>query len=629
MPEEPIHVTGSDVAENNPTLEELLRLGFDCFQNNQLLRAEEAARQALQLDPRHPVVLHFLGVVLRRSGNNKEALNCFRQAILEKPDYSEALFNYGNTLRDEGQLRAARSSYEKVISVQPDFVEAYYNLAGVLEDQGHHADALMYLHKVISMAPTFAQAYNNSGVILLGQEKWEEAQSFYEQAIAIQPDFAQAHNNLGVVLGLQKKYDQARASYIQAIKLHPDYPEVYNNLGMLLNAQNKYDEAEAAYIKALELQPSFAEAYYNWGVTLEGLNKREKARDCYQKAIELNPSYAEAHWNLSIFFLQDEDFRHGWLEYEWGLEPGGVRVQERKLPCPLWQGEDLVGKEIFIYAEQGVGDEVLFASCLADLRKCSAAKIFLECDLRLAPVFRRSFPGIHVCGKIRKHSPLHKSGYGVPNEQDLSWMGEDAQLDYGLPIGSLPKHFRNEPSDFPERASFLCADEQCASAIRADYAKRWPGKRLIGISWRSGNQTEGATRSLTLEQLSPILSRSDCQFINLQYGDVADELEAFHASTGINIANDPSIDPLRDLDRFFAQMAALDLVVTIDNSTAHFAGALGLPTRVLLPFVPNWRWPAKRSNSLWYSSPVLCRQDTPDNWDGVVEQVLADFDIET
>ena len=280
----------------------------------------------------------------------------------------------------------------------------------------------------------------------------------------------------------------------------------------------------------------------------------------------------------------------------------------------MWTGDSLQGKKILVYGEQGVGDEVMFASCIPDLIAETPDKILLECDPRLEPLFARSFPDVHVCGKER--------------ELDFSWIHEQGPFDYSLPIGSLPKFFRNRVEDFPERDSFLVPGAELVETWNQRLASLGKGLK-IGISWRGG-QTERVIRnsSIPLPYWVPLLSM-DAFFINLQYGDTAEDVDRMHTEHDIQIHDWEDNDPLQDLDNQAALISALDLVITIDNSTLHMAGAVGTPTWGLLEYVPDWRWPQVFGDSPpLYRSVRLFRQKQLAEWGPVLtdaEQSLKDF----
>ena len=440
-----------------------------------------------------------------------------------------------------------------------------------------------------------------------------KAEEIYSQILAQDPNQPAALHFSGVIAHQANENEMAVELISKALAIKPDYAEAYNNLGTALKELDRLEEAADNYRKAIDLKPDYADAFYNLGSVYEVLYKYDLAIACYHKTLAIQPDYIKAHWNLSDIFLQRGDLKRGWQEYEWGLhlvEARGVGIS-RSWPCAVWQGEPLQGKNIFVYPEQGIGDEILFSGCITDLLSLSPNQIYLECEPRLEPLFARSFPSVRVCGKAKN--------------QDCTWVGEGVDLDYYVPIGSLLKFFRNNQDDFPNRDSFLIPDTEKQASIRADYIHRWPNKTLVGVAWHSGNKKIGSIRSLSLDEMQPILSHADCQFISLQYGNVENELSVLKENLGIDIFFDPEIDALQNMDTFSAQIAALDLVISIDNSTAHVAGSIGVPTWVLLNSHATWRWLSENDTSLWYRSAHVYRQKTLGVWDDVIEQVSKDL----
>ncbi len=494
---------------------------------------------------------------------------------------------------------------------QPMSVDQAINLALQHQSAGDLEKAQSIYQQILKAVPNQPAALHFLGVLAHQVGESNIAVDFISKALAVKPDYAEAHSNLGSALQALERFEEAAVSYRKALSLNSSFVDAQYNLGVSLKELGQLDEAMECYSKTLLLNPRHAQAYNNLGLILADLNREDEAFEYYRKSIAADPDYPEAHNNLSRYYLQRYDFKQGWAEYDWGLKIPNARAQDHNFPCPMWQGESLQGKNIFIYAEQGIGDEVLFASCLSDLIVQSPSRVFLECELRLGPLFARSFPEVEVYGKAR--------------DQDHSWIGQGVELDYYTPIGSLPKYLRNHPDDFPKRDRFLIPEKQLQASIRAHYQQQWPEKRLVGIAWKSVDKGSGSQRSLELEQLLPVLSCAECQFINLQYGDVEGDLAALKAETGMDVYFDSNIDPLTDLDSFAAQIAALDLVISIDNSTVHFSGAVGTPTWILLPFNTNWRWPLVGNDTLWYSSVSLYRQHKFNEWDGVVTQVANEL----
>lgn len=273
----------------------------------------------------------------------------------------------------------------------------------------------------------------------------------------------------------------------------------------------------------------------------------------------------------------------------------------RVYPQPLWSGEKLASGRLLIWGEQGVGDEVMFAGLIPDVIR-AGNRCVMDCDARLKPLFARSFPSVEVFSvqELRNNSP-----------QDIA---------AHLPSGSLPGIFRTTETAFADTASpYLFADPAARDRFRVRYSD---GKKQIGLAWYTSNPKTGRNRSIDLSLFTPLFARPGIRWVSLQYGDHS-ALESQAAAAGAPLLIDRSVNQLADMDVFAAQIAAMDLVVTIDNSTAHLAGALGVPTRVLLPAVPDWRWLEAREDTPWYPSLRLFRQPKPGDWQSVAQTVQS------
>ena len=348
------------------------------------------------------------------------------------------------------------------------------------------------------------------------------------------------------------------------------------------------------------LKPDYATAHYNLGCTLRLLGDPDAALVRYQKALALQPKHAQASFAVALAQLFQGNFAAGWPNFERRWQSIDHNTPMRAYPQPLWNGERLTSGSLLVWGEQGVGDEVMFAGLLPDLIR-TGNHCILDCDARLNPLFARSFPEIDV----------------------VSGNAADHHLEFTahLPSGSLPNLFRTTDAAFAATTSpYLIADSVAREQLRAKYAD---GKRLVGVAWHTRNPKTGKTglsRSIDLSLFAPLFARTDIRWISLQYGD-PDVLEAQAASAGAPILIDRSVDQLSDIDLFAAQVAAMDMVITIDNSTAHIAGALGVPVWVLLPFAPDWRWMETREDSPWYPTMRLFRQTSSGDWQSVMQTV--------
>jgi tetratricopeptide (TPR) repeat protein len=590
------------------TIDQALDLAVEHHNAGRLPEAESIYQQILQADPNQPAALNLLGVIARQVGKNTIAVELITKALTIKPNYAEAQSNLGNAYRDLKKLDEAVASYRAAIAINPNFADAYNNLGLALQGLGKLEEAVASYHKALAIEPNFAAAHNNLGLAQRDLAKLEEAMASYHKALVIQPDFTEAHNNLGNALTERGKLDDAVASYTKALSINPDYVEAHNNLGNALRALGKLDEAVTSYRTALSLKPDFAEAHDHLGVVLKDLGKLDKAVTSFHKALAIKPDYPEAHLNLSIASHLQGKLKEGWEEYEWRLK--SIKSAARIMPIEMWSGSSLQGKSILVYAEQGIGDEIMFASCIPDLLERSPSKLILECAPRLEELFARSFPRVQVHGKAKN--------------MDLSWLGENVQPNYALPLGSLPKFFRNRVEDFPKRDAYLTPHPKLIENWKQRLASLKEGLK-IGISWRGGTEANVIKRaSIPLPEWRSLLSMN-ASFINLQYGDVTKEI----AKLGdLHIHDWDDNNPLEDLDNQAALISCLDLVITIDNATVHMCGAVGTRTWALLEQVPDWRWPEAFGDSTpLYQSVRLYRQKRIMEWGDVMERVAQDLKI--
>ena len=392
----------------------------------------------------------------------------------------------------------------------------------------------------------------------------------------------------------------------KAIKSKPTYATAHNNLGVILHKKGDFERAIASYHQAIEISPGNSEAYNNLGASLHAKGDIEKSVWAYEQAIITNPKFAEGHKNLGMLLLQKGDFEKGWELCEWRWLCKDFPFEHRNFPQPIWDGSYLKGRSIVVWAEQGVGDEIMFTSILTDLLQLEA-EIMVECDLRLVTLFQRSLPNIQFFPR-----------YNLPETQLL-----DTSIDYQIPMGSLGRWLRPDTDSFQQKTNpYLQACPKKTKQLREKYKKLAGDKLLIGISWKSVNQYTGKEKSTSLDDWTPILSLQDCYFINLQYGNVDKEIKEYCADKdNVFMYAEEEIVPLENLDDFAAQTSALDLIISTSNTTVHMAGALGKNIWTLLPYIPDWRWMLNREDTLWYPKMKLFRQHEIGNWPGVFSKV--------
>lgn len=571
-----------------------------------LEQAGESFQKALAIKPDTVEVYVNLGIVLREQGRIDEAEECFKKAVTLKRDYAEAYFHLGILYRSRDNLDGAVTNLLRAVENNPKFAEAYNILGNVLTEQDKLDAAVACYQQALQIKPDYVEAYYNLGNVFTMQEKFHEAVTCYCQVLVQKPDFAEAYCKLGYASLKLERIDEAAKSYQQALAIKPDTVEAYNGLGNVLREGGKPGEALEMYQKALAIKPDFAEVHYNISNAFFDQGRLDEAIESCQKALIIKPDIAEAHWNMALALLNKGNFAQGWRKYEWRFLKRGASPPP--FPSPRWDGSSLKGKTLFVFAEQGIGDEIMFASCLQEVIN-AADLCIVECDKRLVPLFSRSFPKAKVIGRI--------------GTDDFS-STELPPADIKVAVGSLPIFLRPDFASFPQREVYLFADTRKVERWNKQYKSLGEGLK-VGISWRGGKGYVRTIRSTTLDKWKGLLSIPGVHFINLQYGDVTAELQEVKEKLELTIHHWEEADPLKDLDGFAAKISALDMVISVDNSTVHLAGALGVPVWTLLPFACDWRWMQEFEDTPWYPTMCLFRQKKYGDWDEVIGRVVSAF----
>ncbi|NQU60830.1 MAG: tetratricopeptide repeat protein [Rhodospirillales bacterium] len=500
-----------------------------------------------------------------------------------------------------GDLQKAAEVLEDFHRENPDHYGATHGLGVLYASQGDTAAAIPFLERACALNPDAADGHYNLGKAYQTAGRADDALAAYAQALEIDPGEVPSHLGIGEILRQAGDLDGAAWSFNKILEIDPDNDAVLTNLGAMLQMQGRLADAEAAQRKAVAINPANAVAHSNLGNVLHETERFDDAKAAYRRAIELAPDYPQPHHDLGLVLLLQGNLSEGWAEYEWRLQ---AEKRERFFAERRWLGQDLRGETILVWGEQGVGDEVMFASLVPDLI-AAGANVILESDARLVPLYRRSFAEANCIAK--------DAAYG--------------DIDYQVPSGSLAQYLRPDADAFPGGEAYLRPDEAKRDALRAKY-KDSSGNLLVGIAWHSGNERSGPRKSMTLTDWAPLAGISGVTLIDLQYGDWAAERQAFEETTeatGTSILHDAGIDQMADLDAFAAQIAAMDVVISISNTTAHMAGALGVPVWVLLNTSPLSCWMLEGDDSPWYASARLVRQTDPDDWARVIERAAAEL----
>lgn len=478
-------------------------------------------------------------------------------------------------------------------------VQAIASLNRGLECQAHEdlPAAERCFRRAVELDGGLYQAHGSLGTTLMAQGRLAEAAACFRRALAICPNDPVSHYNLGTVFEAEGAWAWAEGSYRTAVENDPGFAEAHNNLGVALHEQGRSVEAIVCYQRALACRPRFADAYNNYGAALQSLGEHGAALGCYERAASIRPDFAWAHVNLAMEAMLLGDVKRGRQEYEWRygipeLSPGcGDR--------PLWDGHALKHETLLVRAEQGAGDTLQFARYLPGAKE-RASHVVMECQRGLRALLQAANPGIEVVERVEG---------GVDSV---------VPCDFVVGLLSLPRVLQAEPDALADAVPYLRADE----GRREIWAARLTGGKAkrVGIVWAgSPTHRNDKNRSCSLADFAALADVPGLSYYSLQKGDAAKQAEA--PPEGLDVVD--LSGELHDFADTAAALACLDLVITVDTSTAHLAGALGTPVWTLLPFSPDWRWMLDRSDSPWYPSMRLFRQPKPGDWQSVFADVAA------
>jgi tetratricopeptide (TPR) repeat protein len=552
--------------------------------------AAAVCRDVLALDPQFAEALHLLGIISAQDGDLFQAVELLNRAATLNKKSSRYLFSLGAAYHSLRDYKKAESALRKSLSLKPDFAEAHYQLGLALEQSGKTKEAENEFRRATALAPAFAPAYVSLAQMMATLGRDEEAEAAYRKLID-QTGHPAACNDFANFLYARKRFAEAEACYRQAIANAPQFSLAYVNLANLLEEIGQPEAAEQAVRAALEHDPANAGAYCDLALYLKCQGKWEEAISCYRQALRLQPDAAEATLGLSMLQLLLGRFEEGWRDYEARL----IRYPQlsRSFSYPMWRGEAIDGKTILVWGERGLGDEIHFVRYIRKLQERGARVIF-ECRSELAAIFENS--GIADVRVTRAAHPRF-----------------DEPIHLQAPLLSLPHLLATGGEAYGADVPYLRADAEKCACWKQKLADEPRVK--VGVVW-SGNpdHARDKQRSLPPEFLESLASLPEAAFYSLQMTGTSALQEAIRSKL-IDVSHE-----LVDFNDTAACISALDMVVSVDTSVAHMAGALGKRVLILLPFDPDWRWGLESSASRWYPSATLLRQARPGDWAGVVAQ---------
>ena len=559
----------------------------------------------LEAHPHHASALHFLGVAAAQKGNRDEALVYLQRSIEAEPTSVQFLNNYGMVLKDCGRLDEAAEHFARVLALDPALPEAHNNLGTVLRRQENFDAAATSFRTAIELRPGYVEAHINLGNTLADLGRHNDAITAHRRAAALNPRSAEVQNNLGNALKDSGALVEAVTALTAAVELDPAFAEAHNNLGVAFYEQGRHADAAGACRTALALNPGFADAHVNLGNALNDQGWFGDAILCHDKALSLCSDFVDAHVNRAFSLLALGRIKEGWREYEHRLR----KREALRMPvaAPAWDGSTLGGTTILVRAEQGIGDEILFASCFPDLM-ARAGHCVIECEPRLGSLFARSFPTATVRGSAR---------------DDRTWLADAPAIDTHVMLASLMHHLRPDIASFPAHDGYLVADPAARARFADRLAALGPGPK-VGISWRSMRGSRFHASYTALDEWRDILRLPGLQFVNLQYDGSGPEVTEVNDRFGVRVHDFADLDLLNDFEGLAALIATLDLVIAPGNTVNALGGALGAPVW-LLDLASNWgsfgtdRYP-------WFPSVTVYRRECGmADWTPVLERVAMDL----
>ncbi len=578
----------------------------DAFAKHQAGRWSEAEaqyRRVLARQDNHARALYLLGSVLAQQGRNSEAVTWLDKALTVQPAQAQALSHRGVALKELGRVREALADYDAALALRPDYPEALNNRAVALQTLERWDDAIADCRAALALRPDYMEALNNLGLACRKAERWEEASAAFNQALELQPGNADAGNNLGLVLLTQRDFAGALGRFDAVLDKDPNCVPALNSRGLALKELGRLDEARACLEQALERQPDYNEVQINLGTCWMAENRMEEALAATDLALARDPEHAGAHWNRALILLTLGDWARGWPEYEWRFQ--SQMVTPPAWDTPRWDGTPLAGRTLLVHAEQGLGDTLQFARCCARISR-DGGQVVLEC-----------VPTLH---------PLMQACQGIDRVVAPALPDEPAPAhDVHIPLMSLPGLLGIAPMEYD--VSYLrapaCSVQKWQAGLKRN-ASDTPQALKVGLIW-AGNpkHKNDHNRSCRLSDWASLAGVPGAVFYSLQKGAPEAEL----ADTSAEWRPIPLGPLLEDFADTAGAMQAMDLILTVDTSPAHLAGALGVPVWTLLPFTPDWRWLLEREDTPWYPTMRLFRQTKPGDWGSVLARVTAELAV--
>jgi Flp pilus assembly protein TadD len=582
-------------------------LGIACRAHGDREASRRAFLRALEIDPAFESARNNLSLLEQEQAQHGDASLAVGAASPETLKVNPSLARV-RALADDGKLSEAIDACERLVQAESDNPNISIELFRLYRDSGDVTTGLDVLAAYLSRCPDDVDVQCELALALIRERQFKAAKPLLQKALSIRPD------DVDLLVGMaETRVEQGR--YADAGELMERAFAVDSGLHMKGRLAASH-LARCNYAMALDLvdemlqeEPRISDSVVGIRVeALTHLGRHDEALPILDDFISRYPNEPERRFPRATIHLLNERFGDGWDDYAFRNLASVKHL--RMVAFPMWKGEALKGKSVLILAEQGLGDQVMFASCLPDVLALDPSRVVVEVVDRIAPTIARSFPACEV----------------VATKQDstLNWVKEVGEIDYFIPMGDLPQYFRRDVAAFPQHTGYLRASPARVDHWRQTLAALGPRPK-IGVSWRGGTeQTRSVLRTMSAHQVGGLAGAAQADWICVQYGSVESDL-GLAAGNGMALHYWP--EAISDLDEFAALISALDLVITVCNTTVHYAGALGRPVWVMAPRVPEWRYGLQFRALPWYPSSVMYRQSSDGDWEDVLRRVSHDLTL--
>ena len=568
--------------------------GLRRLQAGQSAEAEQCVRSALALDPRHADSLHLMGLLCFAARRYDLAIEWFARAIRQNPGAADYFSNLGMALQRTQRLDEAIRSFDRALLLKPDQAEIWFRMGECLQQRKRSHEAIISFEKALEADPNHAGAAGGSAMLHLEEGRYEQAIASFDRLLQVWPNLAGAYKLKGFCLLQLDRPEEALAESRKGLALAPDDVGILDNVGLVLQRLGRHDEALACFDSAIARDPAFPNPLFNRARSLLATLRLDEAMAALDAVIAIAPDHAKAHWNKALTQLQLGNFADGWALRERVRTMGGI-LFDRKFTQPQWRGEGpIAGRTILLHGDEGLGDTIQYVRYVKQVAQLGA-RVILQVDDPVLPLVS-GIEGVATC--------LPR---GAPELPDF---------DIHCPLSALPFAFETRLETIPSEVPYLPAPPE---ALRQVWEQRLGphDKMRIGLVW-SGNPAHGddRQRSMQLRTMCRLLD-VDARFFSLQKEPRPDDRLTLRERPDI-------LDFTRHLADFAetaAMLSCLDLVITVDTSVAHLAGALARPTWILLAYAPDYRWLLDRDDSPWYPTVRLFRQTAARDYGEVLDRV--------